>query len=127
MSELSDVKPTRGMPQMFRYTYLFNGFTPDRVLRPRGRISQRVVRGLFMQHLPTLKPTMLQKIDEAFHSEISDRLTGQGLDITLLHAIRAEYYFIGWVDVPIVAMCRKVVVELTSFHVLGEALSAYLP
>lgn len=69
---------------MFRYTHLFHGFTPDHVLRPKGRISQRVVRGLFMQHLPALRPVMLQKINDAFESDISSKLDGQGLNLLLM-------------------------------------------
>ncbi|KAL9577511.1 MAG: hypothetical protein Q9212_006316 [Teloschistes hypoglaucus] len=49
---------------------------------------------------------MLQKIDDAFKSDISSKLNGQ-----------------GWALIPLVAMCRRVVGDLTILHVLGDTLA----
>ncbi|KAL8951146.1 MAG: hypothetical protein Q9222_002861 [Ikaeria aurantiellina] len=109
--------------EMFHYTHLFHGFTPDRILRPKGRISQRVVRGLFMQHLPTLKPTILHKIDAAFETSINSRLAGGKANLSLTGSSSPKSSSLEWVSVPIVAMCRRVVGDLTILHVLGNHLT----
>lgn len=71
---------------------------------------------------------MLQKIDDAFESDISSKLDGQGTNYPLRYCLTLQLIdsIPGWIPIPIVAMCRRVVGDLTILHVLGDTLGPCL-